>query len=495
MSHGQVATPGVGRIAARGARAVMTGQVVRFLTQLGGLTILSRLLAPTDFGLVAMIVAVVGLGEIVRDLGLSSAAIQAQTVTHQQRSNLMWINAAAGVVLGSALWIGADAIGNLYGNDAVPSIARAIAPVFVLTALAAQYKADLTRRLAFNALAMSDMIAPVCGLLAAIVAAMAGAGYWSLVVQQLVMAAVALAVIGIAAGWLPSWPKRGADMRHFLSFGWNFTGTQVLGYASRNVDTVVIGNRLGAEVLGVYNRAFQLLMLPLVQINAPATTVALPILSKSQDDARRFAELLIRCQAVLLNVVFTLIAVCFAFAPLGVAVVLGDSWDGVVPLFRLLCLAGVFQAAGYVTYWGFLALGLTASHLRFTLVTRPLLIALVLLGSIWGVSGVAASYGVGVALIWPAGLWWLRKREEIPVRALFVGCLKPLAVYGAAGVGAAVVGMVLAPGGLVISTLGSALALVVVLAGAWLWAPSFRRGISESIHFGAQAFRTRAGRS
>ena len=208
MSHGQVATPGVGRIAARGARAVMTGQVVRFLTQLGGLTILSRLLAPTDFGLVAMIVAVVGLGEIVRDLGLSSAAIQAQTVTHQQRSNLMWINAAAGVVLGSALWIGADAIGNLYGNDAVPSIARAIAPVFVLTALAAQYKADLTRRLAFNALAMSDMIAPVCGLLAAIVAAMAGAGYWSLVVQQLVMAAVALAVIGIAAGWLPSWPKR-----------------------------------------------------------------------------------------------------------------------------------------------------------------------------------------------------------------------------------------------------------------------------------------------
>jgi polysaccharide transporter, PST family len=495
MSQGQVATPGVGRIAARGARAVMTGQAVRFLTQLGGLAILSRLLAPGDFGLVAMIVAVVGLGEIVRDLGLSSAAIQARSVTHEQRSNLMWINAATGVVLASALWIGADAVGVLYGNDVVPSIARAIAPVFVLNALAAQYKADLTRRLAFNALAMSDMIAPVCGLFAAILAAVSGAGYWSLVVQQLVLAAVALGVVGVAARWLPSWPRRGADMRDFLTFGWNFTATQVLGYAGRNVDTVVIGNRFGAEVLGVYNRAFQLLMLPLVQINAPATTVALPILSKSQDDARRFGELLVRCQAVLLNVVFAVIALCFAFAPLGVAVVLGERWDGVVPLFRLLCLAGVFQAASYVTFWGFIALGLTGSHLRFTLVTRPLLITFILLGSIWGVDGVAASYGLGIALIWPAGLWWLRKREEIHVRELFVGCLKPFAVYGAAGGGSAVVGIVLEPSGLVVSSLGSAMALIVVLAGAWRWVPSFRLGIRESLHFAAQAFRSRAARS
>ncbi|MDQ1733125.1 MAG: hypothetical protein QOK10_3284, partial [Pseudonocardiales bacterium] len=279
---------GLGRIAARGAAVTMGGQGVRMVIQIASVIILAKLLTPHDYGVVAMVLAVAGIADIFRDFGLSSAAVQAKSLSHAQRNNLFWLNSALGLLLCLIVAAGSPLIASFYHEREVRGIALALSLTFLLNGLATQFRADLDRHLRFGQLALVDIGTQVAGLVVGVVLAVNGAGYWALVAQQLLNSALTLAAVAILAGWLPRRPTRNAEMSGLLRFGWHLVGTQLIGYATNNVDSVVIGHRFGAAPLGFYNRAFQLLMAPLTQVRAPTTTVALPVLSRIESDNKRY---------------------------------------------------------------------------------------------------------------------------------------------------------------------------------------------------------------
>jgi len=468
--------PRLGARAAGGAFVTMAGQGVRVAVQFGGIILLARLLTPHDYGLMAMVTAIVGAAEILRDFGLSSAAVQAREVSRAQRDNLFWINTGIGLLLAVAVFAGARALAAFYREPALVQISEALAVTFLLSGMTTQFRAHLSRGLRFGQLALSDVGAQVAGLLAAVAAALAGAGFWALVLQQVVQAAVQLVLTVLCARWLPRGYSRAAPMRQFLGFGWNLMLAQLLGYASRNVGQVIIGARTGAEALGLYNRAFQLLMMPLNQINAPATSVALPVLSQLQDDRERFAAFLLRGQTVMVH----LIVATFAFAgaqalPLMV-LVLGEQWRPAVPLFQWLALGGVFQATAYAAYWVFLAKGLMGAQLRYSVVTRLLLIACIFAGSWWSVEGVAAGYSFGLLVMWPLSLYWVGRISDVPVWAVFANGARAVLAYGACALASYAASAWV--GGALWRQLavGSATMFVAlaVVFGAW---PAFRRDV------------------
>ena len=94
-------------------------------------------------------------------------------------------------------------------------------------------------------------------------AAIYGAGYWALVINQLVMAGVTVIGAWIACRWRPSWPTRGAGVRSMVSYGGNLTGFNIMSYFARNFDNLLIGKFWGAYQLGVYSRAYQMLLMPM----------------------------------------------------------------------------------------------------------------------------------------------------------------------------------------------------------------------------------------
>ncbi|HEX2083580.1 MAG TPA: oligosaccharide flippase family protein, partial [Xanthomonadaceae bacterium] len=102
--------PSLGRIAAGGALVTMGGQLLKIAVQFGGVVLLARLLTPRDYGLVTMVLAIVCVGEVLRDFGLSSAAIQARHLSRAQRDNLFWINTAIGCVLAAVVFVFAGRI-------------------------------------------------------------------------------------------------------------------------------------------------------------------------------------------------------------------------------------------------------------------------------------------------------------------------------------------------------------------------------------------------
>ncbi|WP_292653066.1 lipopolysaccharide biosynthesis protein [Nocardioides sp.] len=420
----------MGRSAARGGMVVLGGQGVRILVQIASVVVLSRMLGPRDYGLVAMVLAVVAVAEIFRDLGLSTAAIQAKELSREQQTNLWWLNTGLGFGFALLAIAAAPLVAALYGEPALTMLTVAMAGMFVLNGMAAQYRADLTRRMLFTRLAFAEVAAPVLALGVAAYAAANGAGYWALAVQQLIQSAVVLVVAGGFAGWLPGRPRRGVEMGGFLRFGWSLAGTQLINYAASNIDSVLIGTRLGAQELGTYNRAWQLLMTPLGQLRSPTTTVALPVLSRIRDDPALTQRFVQRGQIALgYSLGAGLGLVAGAAVPV-CALLLGPGWD-VAGVFALLACAGLFQTLAYVGYWVYLAHGLTTELRHYTLVASALKVVCVVIGVQYGITGVAVGYATAHLLEWPLSLWWISRRTQLRVGPLYLGAARILLVAGA----------------------------------------------------------------
>jgi PST family polysaccharide transporter len=184
---------------------------------------------------------------------------------------------------------------------------------------------------------------------------------------------------------------------------------------------VTIGLRFSATQLGYYNRGYQLLMRPLNQLRAPTTSVALPVLRMIREDVPRTDAFLIRGQRALGYSLVAAIAVVAGAAHPIVVIFLGERWSSVAPVFALLAVAGIFQTISYVANWVYLARGLTGKLVWYSMVSLAIKIVCVLVGSHWGIVGVAAGFAVAPALAWPISIWWLARLTPLPVRGLYVG--------------------------------------------------------------------------
>ncbi|MGL4340271.1 MAG: lipopolysaccharide biosynthesis protein [Rhodoglobus sp.] len=485
-----VAGDGLGASASRGAAATLIGQIVRITVQLAGVVVMARLLDPSDYGLLAMVTAIIGVGEIFRDFGLSSAAIQAKTLSRAQKNNLFWINTGIGALLTAIVAALSGMIAALYDDPRLQLLSVVLASTFLLNGISTQFRAELNRNLQFIRLSTAEVVSQTLGLAVGITMAVLGFEYWSLAglqVSQIVFQIIALV---IASRWFPGGISRTAPMGGFLRFGSSLFGAQLLAYASRNVDSIVIGGRFGPESLGLYNRAFQLMLLPLHQINAPSTRVALPILSKLQDQPARFAAFVSFGQVIMLNVVSLILAFCGAQAFAIISVALGQQWLASVPIFQVLLIAGFFQTANYVVYWVFLSRGLTRSNLMFSLATRPAMVVLILVGSNWGVHGVAWAYAISVALMWPLGVWWLARTVSFSPAVLFGNGLRTLCVFSLAAAASYLSTMAIPTDALALRLVVGFLALIAVVACAAVVWPRYRKDVLSIL--GARQYFRRA---
>ncbi|WP_204331650.1 oligosaccharide flippase family protein [Geodermatophilus sabuli] len=424
---------GLSGATARGAGLTLAGQAARILVQFASVVVLARMLSPRDYGLLAIGLVVVGIGEVFRDLGLSTAALRVPALSRRQRDGLFWLNTAAGLVVAAAAVCTAAPIATAFSEPELEPVIRALAGTFVLNGLAAQYRAGLSRQLRFGAVAAADVAAQLVSFAVAVTAAGMGAAYWALVVQQLTQAAIGLVLVVALARWLPGRPRRGAGLRPLLRFGSGVTGTQVVYYLGSNLDNLSLGLWAGPAALGVYNRGYQLLMTPLNQLRSPGTTLAVPVLSRLEREPLRFDEYLVRGQLALGYTLVTGLALVAGAAGPVVDLVLGDRWHAVAPVLALLAVAGSAQTLAYVGLWVYLTRGLSAALLRYHLVTLVLSAGCIAAGSPFGVLGVAAGYAAAALLEWPLSLWWLSRVTEVPLRALQLGAARITACAAAAG--------------------------------------------------------------
>lgn len=405
---------------ARGTSVVIVGQVLRICLQFCGVIVLSRLLTPSDFGLVALVAIFLAMGELLRDFGLPTAALQAPTLSQGQASNFFWANALLGLSAGIALAASAPLMVLLFNEPKLAQIVPVMACTLVLNGFQAQLGVRLSRQMRFATLALTEVGTQAIGLCVAIVSALCGLGYWSLVIQAVFASASLLAVRLVCARWLPGRPRRGQGSREMFRSGSQLGLAQVLTFAASNADTIAIGTMWPASQVGYYNRAFQLYTLPKSAVLDPLTPVVLPTINSTvTTSGMRSHSMLLRVQFALAAPLGLVYAIAAGAAPALIPVVLGDQWTPSVPVFTALAVGGLFAAFGNISYWTFLLENQSSQLMRLHLVTKPLAVILVVAAVPYGVTAVGIAFAMSVALSWPINLFWLSRSAGQDSMAFF----------------------------------------------------------------------------
>jgi PST family polysaccharide transporter len=390
---------GLKAASARGGLVTVFAQLLKLFCTLASTMVLSRLLAPADFGLVAMATAVTGVLMIFKDGGLSMVTLQRENITLGQVSTLFWVNLALGIVLAGVSVALALPMAAWYREPRLVWITLVLSGTFILGAATVQHEALLRRQMRYRALAVVEVISMAVGAAVGISMAWFGCGYWALVGVLLASGLASLVTILIALPWRPDRPRRDRETRSLLHFGGMVTGSDFLNYLFRNADNVLIGWYWGAFPLGLYAKAYSLLMLAPKQINTPVAGVAISTLSRLQQDPPRFRRYFLGGYSLVASINLPLIIGLSIFADDVVRMVLGSQWDQAVPLFRLLVPAAVTGSLLNPFGWLFIATGHPERQVRFGVWWCVLLLGAFVVGLPHGPAGVAAAYSIMSCLL------------------------------------------------------------------------------------------------
>ncbi|MDR1998764.1 MAG: lipopolysaccharide biosynthesis protein [Frankiaceae bacterium] len=472
----------------------LASQGIRLVFQIATLSVLARFLTPADFGLVASVTALAGVAGLLRDFGLSSAAVQAKTLTNEERTNLFWANLSLGIGCAAVICACAPLIESLYGNARLGPVAWALSTVFVFSAAATQFTADLSRSLKFKLIIAAELCGYIGSNIVAIALAVLGAGFWAIVAQQVSAAVIAMTGMIVATSWRPGWPRRDVSIKRFFRFGGGLLGAQLIHYATNNIDSVLLGAVKGPAVLGIYSRAYQLLLMPLNQTLVPLTRVALPVLSKVQDRQEAFDSYLRKAQTVGCYGTATIFALMTALSAPIVEILFGAGWGGVVPVLAILSAGGVLRANSQISYWAFLARGRTGAQFRIDLYSRPFMIAMIVAGLPWGAIGVAIGSSGAYAMYWLVSLLYAGRAADIDARGLARHALRVMIGVSAPLTISAFLGVLLVSNPFLQIALGGLFAAAYLALAAW--ALRFVRwDIMTMWSFGQRAMRRRAPRA
>jgi PST family polysaccharide transporter len=412
-------------------------QVLRQLIQLGCVALLARMLGPRPYGLVALAASVMGLLQLAVDLGLGSSAVRERNLSPLQESTLFRLNLLGALLVGAGVMAAAPLLAALFGQPALAWILRWIAPGFLLSGALQTRRAALQREMRFRELAGIDLLSVAVGALTSVgLARFGGMRTGALVLGSLAQQGTSCLGILRCAG-LP--PRAGFAPRAvlpLLGFGGWFTAFSVVNYFARTLDNMLVGGLMGAIALGLYEKSYALMMLPVTQISAVVSQVLYPALARVKEDRERFAFLYLGAVRKIAGLAFPVSALCVAAAGPVVRLLLGPRFEGAVPIFQALSLVMALQTLPNAAGWIYLARGEVRRMFLIGLANGAVVCGALVFGAMRGSPvEVAKAYVAAILVVFGPTMHLALRTGGIPT-GLFLRRIAPPAISAAAAAGA-----------------------------------------------------------
>ena len=409
----------VGR-SVRGGVITFGAQAVKVIVQIGTVVVLSRLLDPQAFGLLAMIAVIIEILDQFKDLGLSAATIQKTDITHRQVSALFWINAAIGAAMALLIAAAAPLVADFYNQPELVEVTQWLALGLLIGGLTTQHWAILRRQMRFRVTAAIDLGCEVAAMAFAVVAALAGAGLWALVIQRLTYTSLVMVGTWTASGWWPGMPRRAPGVASLLAFGLSLTGHGIVHLLSRNLDQALIGWYWTPRLLGLYERAYKLCMTPVNNVMGPLYGVGGPALSRLVSEPERYRSAYLALTEKLAMVTMPVAALAAAGSDWVVAVLLGPQWSEAAPIVAWLAFGAVLHPVVAASGLLFVTQDRAPELFRMGLIGSAISTASILIGLPFGPVGVAAGLALGTTFVRiPLNFWMAGRRGPVRFKDMY----------------------------------------------------------------------------
>ncbi|MFJ5964403.1 teichuronic acid biosynthesis protein TuaB [Bacillus sp. NPDC093026] len=328
-----------------GAKWTSLSAVIITLIQIGQFAFLGNVMSLKEFGLVGMITTVTIFTQILLDLGIGAAIIQKEQATDRQLSTLYWMNLLTGVVLFCLLILVSPIIAAFYSRHELEGLLKLLSIMFLIAPIGQQYQYMLQKDLAFKTLSTIETFANLLSLVVLLVLAFLINPIVAYVMSQVVLQSGKGLLYAAAywKKWHPSPVFALGEVKEFFSFGAFQLASRLVNRAGSNIDMILIGRFLGAEALGIYSLAYQIVTIPVLKINPIVTRVAFPVFSKSQRDHSVLREGFLSMTNMLALISFPLLIGLVAVSDSFIEVVFGERWLVAVPVLNILCIVGLLR--------------------------------------------------------------------------------------------------------------------------------------------------------
>jgi PST family polysaccharide transporter len=402
--------------------------------------ILARVLLPEDFGIVGMSMIFISLISMINETGLSSSLIQKSNLTNSHLHTAFWTNILTGILLFVIAFFTAPFISEFFRNESVELVVKVTSVSFLISSVGLVNRSLMTRDLQFKNLALIEISGSLISGIFAVYLAISGFGYWSLVARNLANDFISIFLTLVFYRWKPAFYFSIECFKEMFGFGANVMGSSFLGYLRQNLDYIIVGRIMGAELLGYYTLAYTLAVYPTKKIAPIITRVIFPVFSKIKDDVlaykKGYANLISFLSLLTVPSLFGLLSISSEF----IVVVYGEKWSPAILPLQILCLLGIVSTISPATGPVFYSKGVPDIEFKLGLVKLPITAIALMVGTFYGIVGVAIAMTLSSFLFYVVTqrivnslieLSWKEyvKAIKIPVTgsflmALFVICYK-----------------------------------------------------------------------
>ncbi len=398
-------------------------QVIQLLVTI----ILSRLLMPSEYGLVGMSMVVIGFGNIFVELGLGGAVIHNQESSKRDNSNIFWFNVLAGFILSAIIFLTAPYVARFYSNEELIPVIRVLSIAFIINSFSIVPRSLLLKKFKFQTTSLIEIMATLISGIFGIILALNNFGVWSLVYSYIVLKIIQSLTIILLSKFTPIFVFNYGEVKGMINYGLNVTGFNFINYWSRQSDTLLIGKFLSASSLGLYNRAYGLMLLPITQVTHVLSQVIFPAFASIQNDSVRIKNAYLKLQSVVSFICFPIMMGLAALASELTMVLFGEQWAGMVLTLRILCFVSLIQSLANSTGWLYTATGNTKKYLHIGIVNTLVTVTFIFLGVLWGsIEKVAICYLIANVFMFIPLVNWAGKNIEMSILDVFKKIYSPL---------------------------------------------------------------------
>lgn len=386
------------KTAINGFSWMFAGTLGQNILQFATLVILARLITPAEFGVVTIAIMVIGILKIFTELGVGPAIVQRKDLNENHIKTANTLALVLALIFSAFLYLSASRVSTFFNMEELEKTITALSIMLPLSALSLVGQSLLQRRLKFKQIATLNLISYIIAYgFIAIPMAKLGYGIWSLVFAYLgqVTSMMLLVNLRIRESRIYGFDIKSA--KQLLNYGFGSSLARVSNFFALEGDNIVIGKFLGAEALGFYGRAYQLINIPSALIGSVIDKVLFPIMSSIQEDKKRLSNAYIGLISITAMFLMPISAILIILSEEVIFILLGTQWDNVVPLFQILALILTFRMSYKFSDSVSRAVGAVYRRAWRQVVYASCVILFGLLGLPWGLEGVAI--GVAFAIL------------------------------------------------------------------------------------------------
>lgn len=380
-------------------------QLVSFIVSI----VLARILAPEDYGTIALVTVFTAILQVFVDSGLGTALIQKKDADKIDFSSVFYFNFVVCLILYLGMFAAAPFIADFYGDVTLVPVIRILSLTIVISGVKGIQQAYVSRNMLFKRFFFSTIGGTIFSAVLGIAMAYAGFGIWALVAQQLSNTFIDTLILWITVRWRPTKSFSWTRLKYLLSFGWKLLVSSLLDTAYNNLRNLIIGKMYSSSDLAFYNQGDKFPKVIVTNINASIDSVLLPTMSSAQDDKERVKQMTRRAIKTSTYVMAPLMmGLAFCAEPI-VSLVLTDKWLPCVPFLRIFCITYMFWPVHTANLNAINAMGRSDWFLRLEII-KKIMGMTILLSTMWfGVMAMAYSLLLSSVLSQIINSWPNRK--------------------------------------------------------------------------------------